>query len=330
VDDAGQAGYGVCTAEDATYGFHWQLGASSTLIEPFLTVVQGTTEDMDFLVGSLRVGEEWHPARWDAETGVLDVQQYLLDRGENLDGWILGSALAVSEDGSVIRGRGSAEDGWQAYELHLPLGNCLWATDCDLHADCTPVGMDHVCTCQEGYAGDGHDCVDVDECQALDCGEHEECLNRCGPDACTCSPGYVRDTDGCVPCDESPMGTYEMAVTVTSEEGTTETTATLVLEPGYVWVNGELVAHSISLTESPSGLYWDVEVGDYFEDRRTCPFVDGFRDDLPPAIFDFFGAWDPARGLLKLEVSCEEPTYDPDAETYYFSATALGTRTHCE
>ena len=35
---------------------------------------------------------------------------------------------------------------------------------CDPHAECANIFADHVCTCNQGYSGDGETCVDIDEC----------------------------------------------------------------------------------------------------------------------------------------------------------------------
>ena len=42
---------------------------------------------------------------------------------------------------------------------------CLGQTDCDINADCQPIGFgEYECTCKFGYAGDGKNCHDINEC----------------------------------------------------------------------------------------------------------------------------------------------------------------------
>ena len=56
---------------------------------------------------------------------------------------------------------------------------------CSDHAECTNTVGSYTCKCQNGFAGDGHDCVDVDECSTSNiCGENEHCLNTIGSYVC--------------------------------------------------------------------------------------------------------------------------------------------------
>jgi len=91
---------------------------------------------------------------------------------------------------------------------------------CDLHATCTNViGAAPRCTCQSGYAGDGHtctvgacgpyarpvdnSCVDIDECAegTAGCAATATCTNHTNAaPTCTCPADSVGDGTSCTPC----------------------------------------------------------------------------------------------------------------------------------
>lgn len=64
---------------------------------------------------------------------------------------------------------------------------------CDQNAKCS----NGVCTCSEGFTGDGFRCYDVDECEipGAVCRDHSICSNTIGSFECTCHGGY-RFEDG--------------------------------------------------------------------------------------------------------------------------------------
>lgn len=68
------------------------------------------------------------------------------------------------------------------------------AHECDPFASCVydEAGLP-VCVCDPGFEGDGHDCVDVDECTAgtHECGEHATCEDADGGYLCRCDSGFT-------------------------------------------------------------------------------------------------------------------------------------------
>lgn len=51
------------------------------------------------------------------------------------------------------------------------------------------------CECLDGYAGNGIDCSDIDECSknSHSCGENTDCVNIPGSYTCKCSQGYIEE-----------------------------------------------------------------------------------------------------------------------------------------
>jgi hypothetical protein len=73
---------------------------------------------------------------------------------------------------------------------------------CALEAACTEASGGVTCVCNEGYAGDGRTCADVDECAAstAQCSPHATCANTPGSFSCACDAGFTGDgTSHCVP-----------------------------------------------------------------------------------------------------------------------------------
>ncbi|KAF5925874.1 hypothetical protein HPG69_002325 [Diceros bicornis minor] len=57
------------------------------------------------------------------------------------------------------------------------------------------------CVCLPGYAGDGHQCSDVDECSESRCHPQAACHNTAGSFSCRCRAGYLGDGFQCTPED---------------------------------------------------------------------------------------------------------------------------------
>nr|XP_051678803.1 nidogen-2 isoform X1 [Oryctolagus cuniculus] len=61
------------------------------------------------------------------------------------------------------------------------------------------------CACLPGYAGDGHQCSDVDECSENSCHPAATCYNTPGSFSCHCQPGYLGDGFQCTPDSSSGL-----------------------------------------------------------------------------------------------------------------------------
>ncbi|XDV50742.1 hypothetical protein PO909_019757, partial [Leuciscus waleckii] len=70
---------------------------------------------------------------------------------------------------------------------------------CHEMADCTSTGYNYTCKCKRGYAGDGKECSDIDEClNPSACPNAKfECVNMPGSVRCLCRYQNTTDTDGC-------------------------------------------------------------------------------------------------------------------------------------
>lgn len=63
---------------------------------------------------------------------------------------------------------------------------------CHQYAECQNVDDGYICTCREGFEGDGkNSCVDKNECSANKnpCG-NKVCVNKVGSYECTCESGF--------------------------------------------------------------------------------------------------------------------------------------------
>ncbi|KAI2571243.1 nidogen 2 [Homo sapiens] len=66
-------------------------------------------------------------------------------------------------------------------------------------------GSTFSCACLPGYAGDGHQCTDVDECSENRCHPAATCYNTPGSFSCRCQPGYYGDGFQCIPDSTSSL-----------------------------------------------------------------------------------------------------------------------------
>ena len=68
---------------------------------------------------------------------------------------------------------------------------------CDENAECVDTAGSYECTCSSGYTGDGHTCLDIDECLNDPCDENATCTNNNGSFSCHCHTGFVGDGKRC-------------------------------------------------------------------------------------------------------------------------------------
>ncbi|XP_032383448.1 pro-epidermal growth factor [Etheostoma spectabile] len=70
--------------------------------------------------------------------------------------------------------------------------NECYSLRCDVNAQCLLIAGSPTCLCLEGFTGDGHMCVDIDECKqgTHKCDKHAECQNALGKYLCKCHSGY--------------------------------------------------------------------------------------------------------------------------------------------
>lgn len=109
--------------------------------------------------------------------------------GDNLDGG------GGSDDGSGASGAGSSDGGSGGGAQTCAEAKCHTNAMCD---DSTGAP---VCTCNNGYQGDGKSCADIDECAGDPCGPGT-CMNEPGSYSCSCNMGYVEQGGTCVAEDE--------------------------------------------------------------------------------------------------------------------------------
>ena len=70
---------------------------------------------------------------------------------------------------------------------------------CDENASCDDTGDTLICTCNDGFWGDGHTCEDVDECAdgTNNCDSiNGTCTNTNGGYSCGCRAGWAPSQDG--------------------------------------------------------------------------------------------------------------------------------------
>ena len=74
--------------------------------------------------------------------------------------------------------------------ISVDIDECSNGTVCDENADCLDTPGSYECTCSSGYSGDGHTCLDIDECLSDPCVENANCTNNNGSFLCHCNTGF--------------------------------------------------------------------------------------------------------------------------------------------
>uniref|UniRef100_A0A8D0BRW1 Nidogen 2 n=1 Tax=Salvator merianae TaxID=96440 RepID=A0A8D0BRW1_SALMN len=96
-----------------------------------------------------------------------------------------------------------AADRVTCVEIPPPSNPCIEGThtcDSEDRAQCVYQGDgSFVCACLTGYAGNGHNCTDIDECLEGKCHQDAHCYNTPGSFSCRCRDGYSGDGFQCSP-----------------------------------------------------------------------------------------------------------------------------------
>ena len=99
---------------------------------------------------------------------------------------------------------------------------------CSIHAECIDLTPDALnekyrCKCHLGYAGDGFNCLNINECltETAVCPPNSDCIDTIASYECVCSEGYAGDVN-CVNVDECKTGDHncdENAICIDSDGG---------------------------------------------------------------------------------------------------------------
>lgn len=88
-------------------------------------------------------------------------------------------------------------NGWSGSNCMTDINECLLGTHgCVQESECNNIDGGYVCTCGNGFEGDGLErgqgCADIDECIAKshNCGSQSICVNHSGSFSCKCRDGY--------------------------------------------------------------------------------------------------------------------------------------------
>lgn len=80
------------------------------------------SRDGSIIVGASDTYRGFQAFRWDEKFGMISVQNLLANRGIDMEGWLLKSAVAVSDDGTRIVGTGYNPDGIEeSWLAELPI-----------------------------------------------------------------------------------------------------------------------------------------------------------------------------------------------------------------
>ncbi|MBI5608821.1 MAG: hypothetical protein HY902_08055 [Deltaproteobacteria bacterium] len=104
---------------------------------------------------------------------------------------------------------------------------------CDPNAVCqNSATLEPVCTCPDGFLGDGKVCLDTDECASGDkCSPDANCTNKPGSYSCACKPGFDGDGVQCTDLDECALKTA--ACDLSADCSNTAGSYVCSCQPGY-------------------------------------------------------------------------------------------------
>ena len=90
---------------------------------------------------------------------------------------------------------------------------------CHDHAICENNDGSYICTCQDGFTGDGWNCRETNECLTNPCHDEAICENNEGSYLCTCKDGFTGDGWNCRDSNECLTSPCHHQVTCKNNEG---------------------------------------------------------------------------------------------------------------
>ena len=120
---------------------------------------------------------------------------------------INGKSVSIIED-AASESLGSKSTILRGFEIN----KCRIGTDnCSANGSCQNQPGSFSCECNDGFEGDGIDCIDIDECLDPSCHYHATCENKIGSYSCQCKDGFRGDGVTCDDIDEcqvNPCGSH--------------------------------------------------------------------------------------------------------------------------
>ncbi|CAI5446030.1 unnamed protein product [Caenorhabditis angaria] len=119
---------------------------------------------------------------------------------------------------------------------------------CHLMAQCQNTLGSYECRCLPGYSGDGHQCIDIDECSEKEksshrCPENSNCINLPGTFYCNCTQGFTpkgnqgAGLDKCVDINECDTGANNCQQNEICENTIGSFKCVTKCSPGYKLIN---------------------------------------------------------------------------------------------